>query len=362
MTKTVDVARWRQALESAEEHDHERALRLAAGVQAGTPLSRAARLRAALDLGERAGEHTDRQALLGTLRYALGDREALTSAEAQLLCDLQILTSEFLIDRGRLQEAALLLQEAVRDAGTNLGADSSAVGAVANVSGVVYKALGRFGDAQASYDVAQSIVLEHYGVVSDAYATILHNLAGLAHARGQSAAGLAAGRESVRIRESLHGPDDVLVAADVANLGGLLFDAGHLSEAKACFSRALAIFERELGPHHLEVAVNVNNLAALARLEGDTAGAEKLFRQALAIKERCRGLTHPDTLLTQYNLARHLADLGRVNEARELLDPVLRRLAGLVSEEHLVLRRARSLADRLGVIHDPGACAGGPAA
>lgn len=338
---------WIAVRKAAASGDYEHALRLAASSPEVTLGSSIGLLQAAQQLSKQAEKRGESQLVLETLEYAVRAAQIDTVGEAEILCDLQMHAGELNFERGNLREAAAVLRVAQQTAQAYLGEESPAVGAAANMLGVVFKALGRYSEAQSVYAVAQRVFLLHYGAVSDAYATVLHNIAGLAHARRQPFAGLDAARESVRIRESLHGLDHVLVAADVANLGGLLFDAGQPQEAETCFRRALTIFEREFGQDHLEVAVNLSNLAAIARLHGDHSRAEELFRRALAIKERSQGTDHPDTLLTRYNLAHHLADLDRSDAARQLLRPVIHLLGDLVDPEHTVYRKAQGLARRL---------------
>ncbi|MFC8015921.1 tetratricopeptide repeat protein [Streptomyces cinereoruber] len=308
-------------------------------------MEEADRLRAAIDFADHAESLPHRATVVETLRYVLNCTKVDTS-HVRLLYEVQMATGEFLLDQGISSEAVDILKSARRTA-EHIGIDSIELGALCNLSGVACKALGSFDEAESLYGVAEKIFREKFGAYSDEYATVLHNIAGLAHARGRAEEGVSAAEEALRIRVDLHGEDHVLTAADAANLGGLLFDSGRHEEAVKHFNDALRIFRREYGQNHFEVAVNINNLASVARLKGDSALAEKLFREALSIKEICRGITHPDTLLSRYNLAHLLADLDRYAEARNLLDPVLDGLRGMVSGEQGVLRKAELLEKRI---------------
>ncbi|MGX7826453.1 tetratricopeptide repeat protein [Actinokineospora sp. 24-640] len=227
-------------------------------------------------------------------------------------------------------------------------ADSAAQRAQAtleNALGVIARTLGHLDEAAAHYAAA----LERLTALEpdDQLASLLHNLAGLCHARSASAEGVGHGRAGLELRERLHGPDHVLVAADRANLAGLLYDVGLVDEAESRFRQAMATFAKALGDGHPEVAVCLSGLASISARRGDRAQAERLYRRAVGIKTAHRGGAHLDTLVTEYNLARLLHEDGRPNEARALAERVVTELSGVVAAEHRVLVRARALLSEL---------------
>ena len=171
-----------------------------------------------------------------------------------------------------------------------------------NSLAVLFKYSGRFDDAAALYERALAAA-ERTGASDESLATLLHNIAGLEHARGDYARGEPAARRSVELRERALGPDHPAVAADVAALAAIVDGLGRHDEAEALYLRALGTFERVYGPDHYEIAVNLNNLAGVRQAQGRLAEAEELYRRALAIKEALLGGEHPDVALTLNNLA-----------------------------------------------------------
>jgi hypothetical protein len=73
---------------------------------------------------------------------------------------------------------------------------------------------------------------------------------GLAHARGDHAAGEEPARRSVSIRARAVGPDHPEVAADRAALAAILDALGRHDEAEALLREALRVFEAALGSEH----------------------------------------------------------------------------------------------------------------
>ena len=165
--------------------------------------------------------------------------------------------------------------------------------------GVACKHAGRYADAAKAY--AQ--VGELTGPATHARATLFHNLAGLAHARGRFAEGVKLARRGVALRERLVGRTHPDVADDLAALAPLLHGAGQTRAAAQAYRRALRLHERRLGAHHLEVGLLVANLGALEHRRGRWREAERLYRRALRIVRRRVGDRHPQVAITLHHLA-----------------------------------------------------------
>ena len=203
--------------------------------------------------------------------------------------------------RGRYDEAEPCLREAIAIGEASLGGEDEDVVTAVNSLAVLFKYNGRFDDAAALY--ARALWAAEAGANDESLATLLHNIGGLEHARGNYAAGEAPARRSVELRERALGPDHPHVAADLAALAAIVDGQGRHDEAEGMYERALGIFERTYGPDHYEIAVNLNNLAGVRHAQGRTADAESLYRRALAIKEALLGNDHPDVALSLNNLA-----------------------------------------------------------
>ncbi|GAA0988113.1 hypothetical protein GCM10009555_068960 [Acrocarpospora macrocephala] len=289
----------------------------------------------------------DALAAVGILRCGIA---AIVDGADGALAALRVDLGNILTALGQYDDAERELRAAAADVDTHLRAARLLHGMCLNALGMLCRYTARFDDAAGYYELAQT---ELRGTGDeDALATILHNIAGLAHAREDARSGIEAGQESVRLRTARHGENSVLVAGDLSNLGGLLFDVGRVEEAARCFSRACEIFENSYGPDHPEVAVNLGNLAAVAVAGDDFEEAERLYARAIAIKTRVWGPDNPTTLLSIHNFARLLARMGRVDEAWQHALDVVAGLAGRVGEEHRLLRRARELVAELARISE----------
>src|SRR5437773_717010 len=70
-------------------------------------------------------------------------------------------------------------------------------------------------------------------------AVLLHNLAGLAHSRGDDAGAEPLARRGLALRERVCTSDDPAVAADAAALGAILEGLERWTESEALYRRAL---------------------------------------------------------------------------------------------------------------------------
>src|SRR5439155_25419661 len=104
--------------------------------------------------------------------------------------------------------------------------------AALNALGMLYKYAGRFDEAAALYDRALGLAERIHGSEHVSLASLLHNVGGLEHARGEYAKGEAPARRSVELRERALGADHPAVAADVAALAAIVDGLGRHDEAE----------------------------------------------------------------------------------------------------------------------------------
>jgi tetratricopeptide (TPR) repeat protein len=221
--------------------------------------------------------------------------------------------------QGRFDQAEEIVTRALAGASTDADGDEPPVRAlVLNALGIVYKDTGRYHDAEVAYIEALELITTTCGPDDPAAATLWHNIAGLAHARGQADQAATSAARAVEIRERALGPDHHFVAQDLAVQGAALLEIGRTAEAEELFGRALAIFRARHPADHYDVAVNLSNLAACRLQRNDGVGAEPLFRQGLSIKQAIFGDHHPEIARQLNNLAVAVAAQHRHNEATDL--------------------------------------------
>lgn len=211
-----------------------------------------------------------------------------------------------------------------------------------NDIGVTGKYRGDFDEAASAYDRALKVV--DTGEVGTAVlrAMLLHNIAGLAHARGEPAAAESAAREGIALRLAAATVEPLDLAADQAALAAILVDLGQVLEAQELLTRVLRVFESTYGPEHYEVGVTLHNLGSLQHRCGNFKSAATTLTRAVKIKRAVLAPSHPDLAISLHNLACAQAKLGHNHRAAESLREVLTLLSGSVADGHPTLLSARN--------------------
>ncbi len=249
---------------------------------------------------------------------------------------------------GNFAVAVARLRAVADRASAALGEASLPVVSAANALGVVYKYASDLDAAGAAY---QRAVAAARGLADPdplIEAGLLHNLGGLAHARGDAPGGIPLAERGAALRAEALGPDHPDVARDLNALGALYHLAGRQGDAVRAYHRALAVFEDRYGPDHFEVAMTCANLAVLHGDQGDYAQAEALHRRSLRIFAAVLGPQDAEVGLTLLNLATAVADQGRGAEAAMLATRATAILAARLPPGHPHLQAAAGLSERWG--------------
>lgn len=336
-----------QALDALDGGDPQAALdlvrdglaSLAGAGQDGGP-DEAALLVTLAEIEESLCRFADAAATIATATTLLGGDTPLAGEDGDLLLWCQAQERRAGLERlaGDFAAAAARLIAVLDVASEAFGEASLAVVSSANALGVVYKYAADFDAAQIAYQRAMAAA----GAMGDAdgsgaeggdadgsgadgsgadpliLAGLLHNLGGLAHSRGDAAAGIPLAERGLELRVSALGDAHPDVAQDMNALGALYHLAGRYADADRAYRRALAIFEDAYGPSHFEVAQACANLAALRADQGHYRAAQTLGRRALRIFEDILGPDDAEVGLTMLNLATAVAGQGRPGEAATL--------------------------------------------
>jgi tetratricopeptide (TPR) repeat protein len=245
-------------------------------------------------------------------------------------------------EAGDYSGAADLLRVAIADAEAGLGPAAVELSALLNELGIVGKYSGGFVEAEIVYRRALAIEDRAGRSAGANAASILHNLAGLAHARGDAEAALALAVRGIDIRAALPEPDPSGLAEDRAALAAILIDLGRYVEARVALVDLI-----DSGAPRYDVAVALHNLGSLRYREGDTVDAAAILRRSVKLKSAILGRRHPDLAVTLYNLSRCLQTLGKPRRARRHLTRAVAILDGTVAADHPTLVAClRKLAER----------------
>lgn len=230
-------------------------------------------------------------------------------------------------DKGDYRAAVKVLRGALRQARATFRPFEFDHVAVVCALGVVCKYTGQFEAAEDLYQQA----LRGLGSLDDSEAdsaaaerqiqraSLLHNLGGLEHARGNFQRAEPLAREALELRERTVGSEHIETAAERAALAAILVDSGRLEEARELYLLAIEVFERTLGANHYEVAVNLAGLAVVEQASGRLEEAEALYRQSVELHLLQLGPDHPETALTLNNHGALLIEMQRLEEAERVL-------------------------------------------
>jgi tetratricopeptide (TPR) repeat protein len=290
---------------------HQRALRL---WRAGRHARALACVERAAGRFARCGARAERTAALLTRADFLVRLARYAEAEAALVeavgSGADVVPDDTMIKLGDVQR----LRGRYATAEATLSEIAARSAAADNALGVVYKDTGRYELAAARYASA----LHAAGPADrDLRASIHHNLAGLAHARGEFAAAEAPARAALALREEERGPHAPQTAADAAVLGAVLVALRRFDEAERHLRRAYAIWTGRFGPDHYEAGVCLHTLGVLEHRRGRSELALPVLMEALRIKATALGTRHPDVAAVLNNLAVLHADRGRTAEAAQ---------------------------------------------
>jgi tetratricopeptide (TPR) repeat protein len=243
--------------------------------------------------------------------------------------------------RGQYRDAEATFERALPHALQGFGRATVEVAELHNDLGMTFKYAGRFAEAEAAYEQARSILETLPRADPDDLAALLHNLAGLAHARGDFAAADPLARRGIAIRSAALGPRAPETLLDRSAHAAILAGLGESVEAEATIRDLLPDLEAALGPDHPEVAVALNNLAAIVQGRGDLPEAESLYRRVIEIRTTRLGADSPTLAVPLNNLGTVLRSAGRPAEAAIELRRALHLLEGAVAGDHPNLRAIR---------------------
>ncbi len=209
-------------------------------------------------------------------------------------------------------ERSLAIQE------EDLGQDSTQVAQTLNRLGELYRAHGRYAEAEPLFTRALAIVEKTYGPEHMQVTRTLNNLGQLYRAQGADAAAGPYYKRSLAILDKIESPDPIALAQILNNLARLYHAQGKHAEAEALFKRALAIKHEALGPEHVSVATSLDYLAEFYRDRRRHSEAEPLQKRAHRIWDKALGPEHPDIVTNLENYAVVLRKAGRSAEARKI--------------------------------------------
>ena len=234
---------------------------------------------------------------------------------------------------GRYADAEATYERAYFDAGA-LGLDLDAQRAANGLTYVVGHELDRHAEGLRWGRVAQMLgrrlgLGEHL-----VQADTLGNLGAVHLARMRYDEALPLLREALAMREAILGPDHVQTADSISSIGVVHQARTAYEDAIEAHQRALAIRERSLGPDHPAVADSLSAIGNSYTSLGRYDEARETFERALSIQERGLGPEHPDIAQTLANVARTCSLVADHEGARVARERALKILEASLGPEH----------------------------
>jgi tetratricopeptide (TPR) repeat protein len=176
---------------------------------------------------------------------------------------------------------------------------------------------------------------------------LVHNLAGLANARGRFVEAERHAREGVA-RWRACGERDFGLAVDLCGLGDSLAGQGKLVDAERAYREALEIFLASQRPEHPEVAYCLHNLADVLADQRRFTEAEKAYRESIRRKRASLGEEHFEVAASMNNLAALLFQARRVSEARVLAKRATKMVRATLPAQHPVRVGCEQMSSSIG--------------
>ncbi len=224
------------------------------------------------------------------------------------------------------------------------GESRSQVRTMSNLA-VLYRAEGRYRDAESLYLEALHLMEAGHFHESPEAVTTLNNLAEMYRSGGEAARGERHARESVALAGRVFGAEHPAAADGLHTLAAICRDLGRPEEALELYGRARRLIEKSAGPRDPRLVANLANTAEVRMAQGEYSEAETLSRRALALAEESAGVKATARAQALNNLAQALRLQKRYDEA----EPLYRQALAILDRDPA---SARILANLAGFYHD----------
>ncbi len=253
---------------------------------------------------------------------------------SKLMFPLWSARGALLYGRGAYAEAADAFRECLRLARDVEEYDASAIAATLYNLGTQLMSAG---DHDAAEQALQDALAASEGLGRDSISAFraLEGLAALAWTRGRLEDAQSRFEAATEFARRIYGEESLEIAAELISLGVVHRTLLDHDAAIERLSEALRIVRDVHGGENLVLFATVlNNLARAREGKGELAEAEAEYRAALEVYARAFPAHHPNTLTCRHNLGRVLGDLGRLDEAEEILADVGARRRAALGDGH----------------------------
>jgi tetratricopeptide (TPR) repeat protein len=214
-------------------------------------------------------------------------------------------------------KAEQIFQQALKEA-ERFGPDDARVGTTINTLGLVYRSEKKYGEAEAEYRHALTILEKAYGDDSIEAGNVNFNLATIMFDQGHQPSAMPFLQRALPVYEAMLGPDSLKTASVLCMIGDSFRVSKDFKGAEDPLRRCADIRESNGGMQNSELADALQSLALTYQGEGKYALAEPRFTLAEKIREKTLGITSPLLAQTMEDHAALLRQMGRDKEAARL--------------------------------------------
>ncbi len=230
---------------------------------------------------------------------------------------------------GDYDRAEPVLLQAVAMAGNTMAASYSL-----NNLALVQKAIGKYAEAEQSYQRSLDIYRSEGKTKHPDYTNPLNNLGELYRTMGRLQEAVYAFEEVIELRKKSLGTDHPNYANAVNNLALVEFSIGMYPEAEAHLLECKEIYKKTLGEKDKYYANCVNNLASVYKAQGKLPKAEETYKECLRIYKATYGETNDKYGIYLGGLGGTYRQMKRYDEAISFTLQSLAILKNKLGENH----------------------------
>jgi len=193
---------------------------------------------------------------------------------------------------------------------------------ICNDTGVAYKRMGLYKEAEKKYAEALAIYEKNEAKQYEGYIYTLNNIAMLLEVKGEYLEAERLYTEILSLSRTIFGEDSEMYALRLNNLGIHYFKMGLYRKAETCLLKAKHIKEQATGKRTIKYIQAVNNLAVLSNQKGDFQKASDYYAETVTLMEEIGFTENSHYIKALGNQCRVLMETGDYNGAEDSLKKI----------------------------------------
>jgi tetratricopeptide (TPR) repeat protein len=244
--------------------------------------------------------------------------EYVFDIQTDACADLCLRVSRFLMEDGKYNDSAWLLEEEVKIRAALRGADDRSTLMSMGYLADTYRKQGRFTEAAKMEEEVLAKCKVILGEDHPATLTSMHNLALTYQNQGKLTDAAKMGEEVLAKCEVILGEDHPDTLTSMHNLALTYRKQGKLTDAAKMNEEVFAKLKVILGEDHPDTLTSMHNLALTYQNQGKLTDAAKMYEEVLAKTKLILGNDHPYTLTSMHGLVKTYQQQGKFAETAKV--------------------------------------------